>query len=93
MGGKPPGEMLTDKVPVKRMDVSVIVEIRADDHQHQPLMTAPPLVVCGSTQPTLRPAAALLAVPASNLAHYQMKEITPSTTTAESDVIHLTVPQ
>lgn len=96
MGGKPPGEMLTDKVGVKRMDVSVIVEIRADDQQqHQPL-TGPPLIVCaGSPQSsTLRPAAtgALLAVP-SNLAHYQNLKEAPSTATAESDVIHLTVPQ
>jgi hypothetical protein len=102
MSDKPPGEMLTDKVGVKRMDVSVIVEIRADDHQqqHQPLTvsaaSAPSLIVCaGSPQSsTLHPAAAaLLAVPSSNLAHYQNMKEASSTVTAESDVIHLTVPQ
>jgi hypothetical protein len=81
MTGKPPGEMLTDKGSVKRLDVSVIVEIRED---HQTQLGAPPLIVCGTPQ-TLRPA--LLAIP-SNLVHYQMKEMT----TAESEVTHLTVP-
>jgi hypothetical protein len=83
---KPPGEMLTSVN--KKLDVSVIVEIRNAAHHHQEQqLGVPSLIVCGNPQ-TSRPAAgsgALLAVPST--VNYPMKEMS----TAESDVTHLSL--
>jgi hypothetical protein len=81
---KPPGEMLTSVN--KKLDVSVIVEIRNAAHHHQEQqLGVPSLIVCGNPQ-TSRPAAGsgVLAVPST--INYPMKEMS----TAESSVTQLT---